>query len=182
MPVWSTAPPDGSPTNTYRLVRTPPVGKLVGILTCDEMLGTCIHFYNGRTIPHDPDDCPACDHQRPYRWMCYLSAILDPNGEHVIVEVTARVHAAFENVTRKLATIRGVRFCLERPNGKRNGRVNASFAKNPERDVQLPAVPDIRAIMQTIWRGNMDLPTNGLTHERPENAPGQANGKPVKSS
>ena len=168
---WSTSPPDGTPTNAFRLLRTPETGRLAGILTCEELLGTCIHFYHGRSMPHRVEDCPACLENRPYRWMAYLSAIIEPSGEHAVVEVTARVHAAFENVCRKMEAVRGIRFCLLRPNGKKNGRVHGTFSRDVDRDTKLPPSPDVKTIMEAIWRGNLDRAHPELTDSRPNGQP-----------
>ena len=58
MPGWSTEVPANPRGPAYPLLRTPPNKPLIAIITSADLIGCYTHYYKGRTVPCEGDNCP----------------------------------------------------------------------------------------------------------------------------
>jgi len=158
MATWKMFPEETAVTNSYDLRRTPAKGKVKAVFTSQHVMGTPVHFFNGRTVPHlDEGGCTACEHGRSYRWMAYFACVDQADGEQIVFEVTAIVHAQIARCDQERGGLRGIQFHAWRPSGRINGRINFLFHKKPKCLDGLPDAPDVPAVMEHIWAPSLDV-------------------------
>lgn len=155
---WQMEPDASTIKNSYDICRTPEKGKFQGIFTSIHVMGTPVHYYAGRTIPHEvKGHCVPCEAGRSYRWMAYFGAIDLSTGEHVIFEVTAKIHGQIREYDNAKGGLRGIRFVSSRPSGRINGRIQFLFHKQPRQVDDVPDVPDVVKIMDNVWLRSLDV-------------------------
>lgn len=164
MPVWKYKLPADEISDTYRLVRTPTVGSLVATVTSEGLLSCPVHFYGGRTVPHEVEgECVPCQAHRSYRWVAFLSCINDKNGEHILFETTVTAAQPFEKHQAQFGTLRGCRFRSTRPSGRVNGRMFIVIQAANAASMAVPEAPDVAAVLEHMWKSTLDiaLPPDG---------------------
>jgi len=142
--------------NSLPLIRTPANRPLVGIVTCDEMLGTRTHYYRGRTIPCDDQNCPACDDGMSWRWHAYLSVAHVLNRRQALIEFTAAGVEPFKLYREAYGTLRGCHFTARRAQIAANSRVIVQCKQADLEKITLPDAPNILEALAIIW--NIELP------------------------
>lgn len=161
-PSWSSNIPLDPRGRAFPLKRTPTNGALVGAITCENLIGTYTHFYGGRTMPHEGDDCDACAKGMHYRWHGYISAVQAKTHLGFIFEFTAQAGDAFQQYRAAHGTLRGCRFEARRLHSKPNGRVLILCSPLDQQAMNLPAAPDVVAAMEIIW----NLPAGQIDTDR----------------
>lgn len=155
---FSSRPPEDPRGVALALVRTPSSAPLVAIVTCENLVGTYTHFWKGRTLPHDHDNCQACQAGMPYRWHAWLSALTHKTHEHILFECTAQAAEIFTLYHKANGTLRGALFEAHRPSRKPNGRVHIRIKTIDLSAIVLPDAPDLVACLSILW----NLSTNDL--------------------
>jgi len=89
--------------------------------------------------------------------MAYFGAIDLSTGEHVIFEVTAKIHGQIREYDNAKGGLRGIRFVSSRPSGRINGRIQFLFHKQPRQVDDVPDVPDVVKIMDNVWLRSLDV-------------------------
>ncbi len=168
MPSFSSNPPKDTRGNSLQLVRTPTKGKLIGLITSTDLIGTATHFWHGRTVPHEEDDCRACQDNMPWRWHAWIACKLKSTRQHVLFEMTAQAAKTFVQYRDQHAGLRGAEFTAWRPSGKQNGRVSITIKPYDHTDVVLPLEPSLVEALSIIWNiATVDTkpgrPKQGLT-------------------
>lgn len=151
MPVFTDAPPESAHGPGLRLRRTPAPGKLTAIVTCEKLIGCPTHFYQRRTIPCEPDNCPACNAGHPWRWHGYVSAVDAKTHEHFIFEMTAQAAEPFTDYAKRQHTLNGCLFEASRLGDHSNGRVLIRCKPIDLAQVNLPDPPDVIRCLSHIW-------------------------------
>lgn len=152
MPQWENTPETPADTAVFRIVRTPATGKLAGLLTCNDLVGCNTHFAMNRTVPCEGRDrCPLCADGHAYRWHGWVSAVILPGLEHVLVEFTANAATTFHTYQDLHGSLRACRFSAFRPSGRHNGRVVIQTTPGDPGKIRLPDPPNIRRILCHIW-------------------------------
>ncbi len=155
MPTFSSAPPADAQNFNLPLMRCPTKGKLIAIVTSDDLTGCKTHFWGGRTVPCEDLECAACPEGVPWRWHSYLSAFLPTKGLHFIFESTARATEPFIQYRQAHGSLRGCLFQATRATSRSNSRVNIQTKPADLSVLQLPEAPQIPLVLATIW--NMKL-------------------------
>lgn len=151
MTTFTNTPPKDPRGPALRLLRTPSVGTLRAIVTSEDLVGTFTHFWRGRTLPHNPDKCEACQDGFPFRWHAWLSAVTENAHEHVLFEMTPQACEHFVLYRQAHNTLRGCLFNAWRPSGRPNGRVFIKVRPANLTDINLPDAPDLLKLLSMIW-------------------------------
>lgn len=163
MPRFSSEPPPDPRGQALPLRRCPFHRPLLAIVTCQNVVGCPTHYWGGRTVPCEEEDCEPCLAGVGWRWHGYVSAY-EPNLKlHFLFEVTARCSEAFKAYRKANGTIRGCIFEATRPSGKPNGRV---YLKTKTADLQktpIPDAPQIPQVLAMIW----NIPLTSITDAPP---------------
>jgi hypothetical protein len=129
----------------------------VAIVTCDNLVGCPTHFWGGRTVPCEQEECEPCLAGVGWRWHGYVGAY-DVNLKlHFLFEVTARCSEAFGHYRNAHGTLRGCLFRATRPSNKPNGRVYLETKSADLQKTAIPDEPDIERVLAMIW--NIPLPS-----------------------
>lgn len=155
--VWSQGPSDHQKGSMYRLLRVKGGRPISFTCLSHEPWGTDTHYYGGKTFPHMPAGCKACEAGRLSEWHGWIIGQIDQTDERAIVEYTAAAAETFITAYKKFRTLRGVRFKLQRNNGKDNGRMVATISDTHVDSKLLPKVPEVMPIMMSIWQLKADL-------------------------
>lgn len=152
MPHWTPEPPAPDQSLPLRLTRVPMKGQLHGIATSTELIGCNTHYARNRTIPCEgPGQCDACADGFSFRWHCYLSIILTPGWEHVLLELTAAASDPLRNYVAIHSEIRGCDITATRPSGRQNGRVQLQARPANLAGIRLPDPPNLQRILCHVW-------------------------------
>jgi len=152
MPVFTSTIPEKTKHLGFDLVRCPADRPIVAYVTSDEMIVTETHYWGGRTVPHEPEDCPACAQMCPKRVHCYVSAMDIKTRAHFLFECTAHAGVSFEDYRKAHGTLRGCLFQAHRPKRTKNGKVEIATKPGDLTKVTLPAEPNVIKALCTIWR------------------------------
>ena len=168
MPIWTNAPPDTQTGPALRIVRTPTSGTLNAAVTCPDLVGCATHYYQHRTIPCEPPNCPACADGIGWRWHGWVTAVLTNSQEHILFEFTATASDYFRRYRDTYGTLRGCIFQAGRVNNRSNARVVIKTRQHDPAKLQLPEAPDICAALAHIWGiPPMQTSTKGLLKDSP---------------
>lgn len=165
MPKFTNSPPSDPRGYALPIVRTPAGRKFQAIITSDDLVGCNTHFWGGKTVPCESPDCEPCKKGIPYRWHAYCSAVLHPQGLHVLYEVTALAAETLVTYRRSNSTLRGCALEAYRWKGAANGRVIIKCERTSRDLDSLPSPPDLVHCLSIIWQ----LPKNSI--EEGEHSP-----------
>jgi hypothetical protein len=152
MPVFSKELPALDKHMGFDLKRCPESKPLDAIVTCEEFLVTQTHFWGGRTVPHELENCQACLKMQPYRTHVYVSAVIPATREHFIFECSANAAKAFDEYHKSYGTLRGCLFRASRPKATRNGKVVILTRQADLQKCPLPTAPDLEIALCVIWQ------------------------------
>jgi len=154
---FSNTPPKDPRGESLPLVRCR-VGKpMVGIILSEDLLGTATHFWRGRTIPCDRENCVPCSEGFPWRWHAYVG-VYSPNvSKTCLFEMTARATEPLISYRETYGTLRGCHLTAKRANMSPNSRVILQTKQADLQGITLPPPPDIIKVLSIIW--NIDLPS-----------------------
>jgi len=148
---FTNRPPVDDTGPNLRLRRTPTFGKLVAIVTSTDLVGCPTHFFNKRTVPCEPPDCPACAAGYSWRWHGYLSATDIKTHEHFLFEMTAQATEPFVEYREQHHNLVGCLFEASRLGEHPNGRVIIRCKPTDLTQVKLPSPPNLPACLCHIW-------------------------------
>ncbi len=154
MPNWSQQPPADLKTESMPLMRTPPKGKLKGLITSDKLIGCPVHWWRGRSMPCDGERCPACEKHTPWRWKGYICLWTPNTTLHFILELPAAATDPLGDYLAQYETLRGAKFTTCRIPEKPTGKVHSEIARIDISQYKLPQAPNILNHLSKIW----DLP------------------------
>jgi len=182
---FSNVPPTDPRGTALPLVRTPAFKPLVATITSTDLVGCPTHFYHGRTVPHDDEDCAPCNAGMPWRWHAWLSAVVLSTNTHILFECTRQAAETLLLYRTAHNTLRGCTFRAQRPSKQPNGRVYIETKKADLDKLTLPEAPDLIKCLAIIWNiatDDMAIPDErrGMPHvavernplHKPETAPG----------
>lgn len=168
MPSFSTQPPTDPRGNALDLERTPPRGTFKAIVTSADLIGTATHFWHGRTVPHEEEDCKPCIDLLPWRWHAWVSCYTERTKHHILFEMTAQASKAFVHYREANGSLRGAHFNAWRPSGKPNGRVSIVIRPQDLDGITLPPEPDLVKALAIIWNiALVDVDVAGLLRHMP---------------
>jgi hypothetical protein len=148
---FSDHPPAADHGHGLPIRRTPAGRPLVGIITCDRLIGCNTHYFGGRTTPCTKPDCKACNAAIPWRWHGYITFLAQDDRQHCLFECTAQAAEELVIAQTTHGTLRWVKFEARRMSSKPNGRVLLRIS--PERNVAIPipSEPNIPAVLAHLW-------------------------------
>lgn len=151
MPNFSSVPPLDPRGHSLTLKRCPTGKPLVAIVTCDDLVGCPTHFYGGRTVPCETENCEPCNEGVPWRWHSYLSCFQPSTKIHFLFENTARATEPFVLYRKAHGTLRGCCFKAQRLNSRPNSRVYIDTKPVDLEKQTLPEGPDLIKVLGIIW-------------------------------
>lgn len=151
MPVFTNEPPPDPRGYSLPLHRTPTGRPISAIVTSADLVGTPTHFWHGRTVPCDVDDCEPCNNGMPWRWHGYLSAFQTTQSLHFLFEFTARAAEPFLEYRKAYASLRGCHFQARRVSMSANARVIVQVKPGDLTKISLPQPPDLVKCLSIIW-------------------------------
>lgn len=157
MPAFTNVPPADPRGTALHLIRTPTHQQLRAVITSEDLLGCFTHFWRGRTLPCDVEDCEACRQGLPFRWHAWVSCWTSKPSRHLLFEMTAQAAETLVQYREANNGLRGCEFTAWRPSRKPNGRVCMTTRKSPANDDQLPPGADLVKALSIIW--NVALPS-----------------------
>lgn len=163
MPQFSNRPPKDDQGYGLTLLRTPANGRLIIAVTSDELVGCPTHWYGGRTVPCEAENCPACLDGLSWRWHGYLSGLLRSTRRIILAEFTAQACETITQYYDAQGSIRGAILTAQRHRNRHNGRVIITLTPGDLDVMQLPPAPDILKALATLW----NLPRPNLSEDRP---------------
>lgn len=152
MPKFSDRPPVTRRCYTLPLVRTPSGRPLIAVVTSERLLGINTHFYGGRTIPCEDNECDACREGMPFRWHGYLGAYDWFRSRQFIFEVTAAGADQLLIYYQAMGTLRGCAFQATRRTRSPNSKVQIETKPADLSKIHMPEQPDIIKCLATIWQ------------------------------
>lgn len=182
MPQFTSRPPKDAAGYGLPIVRTPANGRLILGITCTQMCGCPTHWYGGRTVPCEGENCTACNEGYSWRWHGYVSGLISGTRRHVLAEFTAQASEAIADYHKWQGTLRGAILTATRHKNRHNGRVIVNLTAGDLAKMNLPAEPDIVQTLGKLW--NLPIPNltpadrfPGVKRIRPQNEK-DGNGEP----
>lgn len=168
MATFTNQPPPDPRGHSLPLMRTPTGRPLTGIVTSADLVGTPTHYWHGRTVPCDVENCEPCQNGMPWRWHGYVSAFQPTDALHFLYEFTARASEAFTKYRDAYASLRGCLFQARRVNMAPNARVTIRTQPADLAKVTLPQPPDLVRCLSIIWNiATPDMDIAGLLKGMP---------------
>jgi len=152
MPVFSNDLPAKTENRGYDLRRTPPDAPLKGLITSDDLIGCYTHWWGGRTVPCEDENCEACNANTPARWHCYLSVLESKSFDHFIFECTGKAALPLIDWRQNNGTLKGALMTAFRPKRRRNARVEIILKPYDISQLKFPQAPDLIRAMSVIWQ------------------------------
>ncbi len=168
MPTFQNRPPTGSGTNNLQIIRTPATGVLVGLIASPDLLGTATHYWNGRTVPHETENCEPCLSKVSWRWHSYLVIQKQPEQQFFLLELTAQATDPLVEYRKLHKELRGAVIKTKRRGERRNGRVCVDIFPRHNDHIVLREPPDVLDVLCNLWgldRARME--TDQTRRERP---------------
>ena len=156
---WTNGPPDDAREMAWPMLRVPAKGMSGLIILSQEMLGTCTHYFGGRTVPHSDQGCRACDEQNQKRWHGYLAVWHPKAAKKAILEITDAAADTIKKVYATRKTLRSLSIAGQRRPVKPNGTLIVQLIESEWAADGLPPSPDVRRILLRMW---------GLPGDEPE--------------
>lgn len=173
MPSWSNTPPTEASKPGFPLLRVPRGTRTTYLCTADDLVGCYTHFWGGRTVPCEDNDCKACHEGIPARWHAYLSVLEAGTLRHSLLETTAGPALTLCEYRNTYRTLRGCRILAYRTGSGINGRINFHCTPADLSKVAMPPAPDVLRLLATVWRlkvPEINITTATQTRRRPTNA------------
>lgn len=168
MPQFSNRAPKDPRGYSLPLLRCPAGRPLNAIVTSDDLIGCPTHYWGGRTMPCEQDECKACLEGVPWRWHSWLGAWSLKNHKSFLFESTARVTDIFTEYRDKYRTLRGCKFRANRRTNAVNSRVYVECQPADLDGISLPPAPDLIKCMSIIWNIRFpDLDVQGILKSVP---------------
>jgi hypothetical protein len=142
------------------IVRAPSNGKITGIVTSTRAVYVPTHWFGGRTQPCTEPQCPACEQHRPQRWHAYLTIWSPNDNTHVLCELPEAASHRLADLADTNTSLRGGKIAVFRNGPKQNSRVICNYWPTPENPYKLPNEPNIRNILEHVWRLDRPAPPN----------------------
>jgi hypothetical protein len=149
--IWTARPRRKEEQQSFEIVRTPPAGKICGVIASERFEGVELHYYRGRSTPCTGNDCEACEGGMRPRWTGYVF-LQSATKRLVIFEFTARGFNSFQNMLVSMKDdLRGAMMTAKRMGSRPNGPLLVAFEEERRDPGSLPPVPDLREILERIW-------------------------------
>lgn len=142
---------------TLRVVRVGSDRPIKGIITSEVWTGCDTHFAGGRTIPCEGLSCSICLSGTHPRWHAYFALLMNPTQEHVLMCLPLSAFHSLKTYHAEWGTIRGAMLVAHRPSKRANGRVLTSLDHAGRAPGQLPAAPQVEAILLRMWQATPHL-------------------------
>lgn len=155
MPRFSSDPPVSPDGPALPIRRTPATGKIVAVVTSNDLIGCPTHYFGGHTVPCEAEDCKACAEGAPYRWHGYLTALDMTNRLHFLFEMTAQASDPLRNYREAHGALRGCLFQAIRLHRRPNGRVIIQCKPADLEHLHLPNAPDLKKVLAILWQLNL---------------------------
>jgi hypothetical protein len=148
---WSNEVPKLEKSHSLSIIRTPAKGAISGIVTSEQVIGTWTHYWGGRTVPCEGDNCEACSQAIGKRWHGYVGIYNPKAKKHVIFEFTANAAEPFARFVELSKCLRGCGMKAERNGRRNNSPVSITTWPADLTGIALPSAPDVKKILCTIW-------------------------------
>ncbi len=144
-------PADADLRTSYRIVRTPQIGELTGMIISHEIYGCETHYHRGRTRPHTEPICEACDEGLGKRWQGFLAILLTKTRDLALFEFTAAAAAPLVEYYEHNRGLEGAVIRAYRTTAKANARVVIRIERGDTDLFHCPPPPDVATLLARIW-------------------------------
>ena len=159
MTLWTNAPSREAGSRSYKLMRTPPQTAIKAIILSEFPVGTQLHYHRGRTLPCNPQDCPACKAGQKPRWKGYVYAMSESTRQIVIFEYTERAHETFERFIATYGNCRGAKMTARRTGKRDNSPLLVTFDDGRVDGALLPSPEGLQLCLESMWEiRQQDIP------------------------
>ena len=148
---FSNNPPLEPTKQALPMLRTPANGKLVLLLTCQDLLGCFTHYFGGRSTPCTGDPCEPCQAGSSMRWHGYVCGIVPKTHEHSLLEITRAAAETLAAYRVKNGTLRGCLVIATRVAPRANARLHLELKPYDLSTIDLPASANIQAALCNLW-------------------------------
>lgn len=148
---FRSSPTTKNKARKYDILRTPAKGIGNLVLLGDGFRWQQLHYWRGKSVPHNNEWCEPCDFNCELRERGYI--MCTPNGtiDIQILEVTDQCEDAIADAVERFHTLRGMIVGLERKEKKANGKLRIVFPGKQIHSDLLPPSPNVEEIMRRIW-------------------------------
>lgn len=151
MPIWTTTPGSEEAKTNYRILRTPSGRAITGVILDEDLVGTHLHYWKGRSTPCEKGNCEACEAGHPPRWKGYVHLYDQRVKSIVIFEFTERAVHEFKAFKARYGSLRGAVLTAKRLNSKPNGPLHIEFAEGRLDGALLPDPGPLTECLCRIW-------------------------------
>lgn len=160
---FRSAPNIKNKARKYDILRTPPKGIGNLALLGDGFRWQELHYWRGKSVPHNAEWCEPCDFNCELRDRGYIACTPRNVIDIQILEVTDQCADAIADATERFKTLRGMVVNLSRKEKKANGKLRIDFSGTQIASDLLPTSPNVEEIMRRIWglgRGGPMVPVS----------------------
>ena len=135
----------------YDILRTPAGGIGNLVLLSEGFLWQELHYWRGKSVPHNQHWCEPCEFACELRERGYIACT--PNGtvDIQILEVTDQCDEVIADAVQRFHTLRGLVVGLGRKEKKTNGKLRIIIPGKQIHGDLLPAAPNVEEVMRRIW-------------------------------
>lgn len=138
------------------LIRVPPTGISKVLILSNDVTGTNLHYWRGRSEPCHGDGCEAClDGQMP-RWRGYVVMMSTRTKQKGLLELTAAAMDPIDEYFAEHGTLRGAELAISRSGGKPNGKLSSTIKFGGLPAGSLPTAPELEGILLRLWGYSTD--------------------------
>jgi hypothetical protein len=148
----SNRPPEDRKNQAWPLLRVPTTATLKAAILQPTVIGVVTHFYGGRTLPCQVENCKACQDDAPTSWHSYTACQRAKDHDLFLLELTAAASEALFMYEAANPSLRGCLITCSRPKQIPNGRIVLRTEPLDLSKISLPEPPNVVALLCKIWR------------------------------
>ena len=148
---WQNRPDEESGVSNYQIVRTPQGKEVQAIVLSEQLVGTKLHYWRGRSVPCSGPDCEACKGGNVARWKGYVLITNRACSQVYIFEFTQRAFDAFDRFFTEKGTLRGAIMTAKRLGKRPNSPLSITFEAGRHDEDLLPPEEDIAQMLSRMW-------------------------------
>lgn len=150
-PLWYREPRRDAGSREWDLWRPEGTKKQTVIIASHDVIGTMVHYANGRTRQCERENCTSCKTGNKAREKGYVAAQHAQTNKKLIVELVPSVFEALRDAYDQYRTLRGVLLTLWRTGKALNAPVAYELKPANEFTKKITLAPPVIPIVTTIW-------------------------------
>jgi len=148
---FRSAPSARTKARKYDILRTPAKGIGNLALLGDGFRWQELHYWRGKSVPHNEHWCEPCEYSCELRERGYIACSPRNVIDIQILEVTDQCGDAIAEAVERFHTLRGLVVNLIRKESKANGKLKIAFTNEQIHSDLLPTSPNVEEVMRRVW-------------------------------